>query len=137
MKEEEEIMKPPHKELVADGNRQKPPRMTRPAPSTTSSDALTALDDIDDDLTTSASESYVQDESSSDEGKTNKTEMTKILQNIRSQTESIKMSVQSTKFNSKMEQSINMQFCIPILLQNVQIFRSFPPNSLGNVFDVE
>lgn len=61
-------MKPPHKELVADGNRQKPPRMLKPAPSTTSSDALTALDDIDDDLTTSASESYVQDESSSDEG---------------------------------------------------------------------
>lgn len=62
-------MKPTHKELIADGNRQKPPRSGRPTPSTTSSDALTALDDIDDDLTTSASESYANDDSSSNEGK--------------------------------------------------------------------
>lgn len=62
-------MKPPHKELIADGNRQKPPKMIKPSRSTTSSDAFTVLDDIDDDLSTSASESYVHDESSSDEGK--------------------------------------------------------------------
>lgn len=64
------IMKPQHKELIADGNRQKPPRFGRPTPSLTSSDALTALDDIDDDdTTTSASESYENDDSSSNEGK--------------------------------------------------------------------
>lgn len=66
-------MKPQHKQLLADGNRQKPPRSGRPTPSTTSSDALTALDDIDDDddddITTSASESYANNESSSNEGK--------------------------------------------------------------------
>lgn len=62
-------MKSQQKQLIADGNRQKPPlRSGRPTPSTTSSDALTALDDIDDDITTSASESYAHDESSSNEG---------------------------------------------------------------------
>lgn len=60
-------MKPPQKELVADGNRQKPPR-SKSAPSTTSSDALTVMGDIDDEITTSASESYPQEESSSNEG---------------------------------------------------------------------
>lgn len=60
-------MKPPHKELIADGNRQKPPR-AKSVPSTTSSDALTLLGDIDDEITTSASESYPQEESSSNEG---------------------------------------------------------------------
>lgn len=58
-------MKPPQKELVADGNRQKPPR-SKSVPSTTSSDALTILGD--NDISTSASESYPQEESSSDEG---------------------------------------------------------------------
>lgn len=61
-------MKSQQKQLIADGNRQKPPPFGRPTPSTTSSDALTALDDIDDDITTSASESYAHDESSSNEG---------------------------------------------------------------------
>lgn len=60
-------MKPPQKDLIADGNRQKPPR-AKSVPSTTSSDALTLLGDIDDEITTSASESYPQEESSSNEG---------------------------------------------------------------------
>lgn len=62
-------MKPPTKELIADGNRQKPPR-AKSVPSTTSSEALTLLGDIDDEITTSASESYPQEESSSNEGNT-------------------------------------------------------------------
>lgn len=62
-------MKPPQKELVADGNRQKPPR-AKSVPSTTSSDALTLLGDLDDEITTSASESYPNEESSSNEGNT-------------------------------------------------------------------
>lgn len=60
-------MKPPHKELIADGNRQKPPR-AKSVPSTASSEALTIMGDIDDEITTSASESYPQEESSSNEG---------------------------------------------------------------------
>ncbi|XP_031616692.1 liprin-beta-2 isoform X5 [Contarinia nasturtii] len=59
-------MKPPQNELVADGNRQKPPR-AKSVPSTTSSDALTFMGDIDNDISTSASESYPQEESSSNE----------------------------------------------------------------------
>lgn len=86
-----------HKELIADGNRRKPPisnvtqlssaagdnkdsssviseRSTGVRPlSTASSDGLTInmddIDDIDDDITTTASESYAQDDSSSNEGK--------------------------------------------------------------------
>lgn len=90
------------KELIADGNRRKPPisntqhqqqqssmstciapesssksnNMTtniRPL-STVSSEGLSAIDDvddIDDDITTTASESYVQDDSSTNEGKIN------------------------------------------------------------------
>ncbi|XP_055306993.1 uncharacterized protein LOC129571249 isoform X2 [Sitodiplosis mosellana] len=59
-------MKPPQKELIADGNRQKPPR-SKSVPSTTSSDACTLLGDVDDEISTSASESYPQEESSSNE----------------------------------------------------------------------
>lgn len=80
-------------ELVADGNRRKPPisnvtnaigdnkdscsvlsdRSTGVRPlSTASSDGQTIImddiDDIDDDITTTASESYAQDDSSSNEG---------------------------------------------------------------------
>lgn len=65
--EHKKVMKPPHKELIADGNRQKPPR-AKSVPSTTSSEALTIMGDIDDEITTSASESYPQEESSSNEG---------------------------------------------------------------------
>lgn len=61
-------MKPPQKELVADGNRHKPPR-SKSVPSTTSSEAHTIMGDIDDEITTSASESYPQEETSSNEGK--------------------------------------------------------------------
>lgn len=60
-------MKPPAKELIADGNRQKPPR-AKSVPSTASSDAVTLLGDIEDEITTSASESYPQEDSSSNEG---------------------------------------------------------------------
>lgn len=60
-------MKPPTKELIADGNRQKPPR-AKSVPSTTSSDAPTLLGEIEDDITSSASESYPQEDSSSNEG---------------------------------------------------------------------
>lgn len=76
------------KELIADGNRRKPPisnvtqapsvvgdnkdSIVRPL-STASSDGQTInmddIDDIDDDITTTASESYAHDESSSNEGK--------------------------------------------------------------------
>lgn len=60
-------MKPPHKELIADGNIKKPPR-AKSVPSTASSEALTLLGDMDDEITTSASESYPNEESSSNEG---------------------------------------------------------------------
>lgn len=60
-------MKPPQKELIADGNRHKPPR-AKSVPSTTSSETHTIIGDIDDEITTSASESYPQEESSSNEG---------------------------------------------------------------------
>lgn len=78
-------MKSPQKELVADGNRRKPPRslhstssnvsdkdidhsdLARPL-SIASSDAMTLMDDIDNDGTSTASESYAHDESSSNEG---------------------------------------------------------------------
>lgn len=60
-------MKPPQKELIADGNRHKPPR-SKSVPSTTSSEAHTVMGDIDDEITSSASESYPQEETSSNEG---------------------------------------------------------------------
>lgn len=60
-------MKPPQKELIADGNRHKPPR-AKSVPSTASSDAHTIMGDIDDEITSSASESYPQEETSSNEG---------------------------------------------------------------------
>lgn len=60
-------MKPPQSELVADGNRLKPPR-AKSVPGSTSSDAITFMGDIDNDISTSASESYPQEESSSNEG---------------------------------------------------------------------
>lgn len=66
-REKKSEMKPPQKELVADGNRQKPPR-SKSIPSTTSSEALTLMGDIDDEITTTASESYPPEESSSNEG---------------------------------------------------------------------
>lgn len=80
------------KELIPDGNRRKPPisnvqqqlsvgdpdnnndsTVLRPL-STVSSDGLTVMDDIediDDDITTTASESYAQEDSSSNEGNQN------------------------------------------------------------------
>lgn len=60
-------MKPPQNELIADGNRQKPPR-AKSVPSITSSETLNVLASNTDDISTSGSDSYPQDDSSSDEG---------------------------------------------------------------------